>query len=57
MYSMYTCNVRMDIYKSGQGKGEGLAVSGHPFQYGLCMRKEGIKRSFYHYLPVLKIEK
>ena len=22
--------------KSGQGEGGGLAVSGHPFQYGLC---------------------
>ena len=26
----------------GQGKGEGLAVSGHPFQCGLWKREEGI---------------
>jgi len=33
--------------KSGKRQG-GLALSGHPFQ--------GISRSFYNYLPSLKIE-
>ena len=41
--------------KSRQGDGGGFAVSGHPFHRGLCKR-EGIFRSFYHHLPVLKIE-
>ena len=41
-------------YELGEG---GLAVSGHPFERGLCTREEGIETSFYHHLPVLKIEK
>ena len=28
--------------KRGQGEIGGLAVSGHPFQCGLCKREEGI---------------
>ena len=40
--------------KSGQGKGGGLAVSGNPFQNGVCKREEGIYMSFYDHLPVLK---
>ena len=40
--------------KRGQGEGGGLAVSGHPCQYGLWKREEVIERSFYHNLPVLK---
>ena len=43
--------------KSGQWEGSGLVVSGHPFKCDRCRREEGISRSFYHHLPVLKIEK
>ena len=37
--------------------GGGLTVSGHPSQCGLCTKEESILKSFYDYLPVLKIEK
>ena len=28
--------------KSGRGEGEGLDIFGHPFQFGLWKREEGI---------------
>ena len=43
--------------KNGQGEGGDLAASGHPFQCGIWKREEGMQRSFYHHLPVLKNEK
>ena len=49
--------VSNNVDKSGQGKGGGLAVSGHPFQCGLCNREEGIYRSFHRHLLVLKTNK
>ena len=39
--------------RSGQVIGRRLAVSGNPFQCGLCMIEEGIW-SFYDHLPCLE---
>ena len=39
------------------GEGRCLAICGHPFQCDLCKKEKGTCKSFYHHLPVLKIEK
>ena len=43
--------VSNNVDKSGQGDGGGLAVSGHPVQYGQCMREENFKRLLSSFLP------
>ena len=45
--------VSNNVDRSGQVIGRRLAVSGNPFQCGLCVREEGIW-SFYDHLPCLE---